>query len=153
MKIDFSPLAATDYEPICEMVNVIYDEHILSLNTKEGTEKFRQIISPENLRNKKAEGYVLRKILADGTMIGLLGIDGFHIRYLFIKTSFQKIGIGKKAVQWSIEYLRSNKISDKITLFSSPNSTSAYEKMGFFKTGDEFSVNGIRAVPYQLSIK
>ncbi len=85
--------------------------------------------------------------------MGILGVDGFHVRYLFIKTAFQHKGIGRLAIEWVQSYLVKNNISAIITLFASPNAAEAYQKMGFIKTGDEFVINGLRAIPYQMSIK
>lgn len=153
MKIDFIDLEETDYQQLCEMVNGIYDEHILVSNSTEGTESFRQIMSVENLKQKVKNGYLLRKIYVGTMLAGFLGIDGSHIRYLFIKTEYQKMGIGRKAIDWTKQYLLDHQISEKITLFSSLNAFKAYERMGFVRSGEEVSINGIRAIPYELSIQ
>ncbi len=70
---------------------------------------------------------------------------------LFVKTDKQRQGIGKQLLSAAIEAIKKNSPNQKmLTVHSSPNSVTAYEKMGFETSGKEQMVNGIRFTTMQM---
>ena len=69
--------------------------------------------------------------------------ESFHITLLFVKIEEQRKGYGKSLFLHAEEIAKSTGFNF-MTLNSSPNSLSAYEKWGFLRESDENSINGIR---------
>jgi GNAT superfamily N-acetyltransferase len=70
---------------------------------------------------------------------------------LFVDKSHQRKGIARELLKRSIEICRKRKSDiQRVTVNSSPNAVTAYQKIGFKDIEDEKVVNGIRFIPMEL---
>lgn len=76
-----------------------------------------------------------------------------HISLFFVKSNFQGQGIGKALLNEALSKIRKEHVITVLTVKSAPNAISIYEALGFFKQGEEQTLNGIRFLPMQLEIR
>ncbi len=143
--IVYEPLKSGEEKQVIDLVLSVFDEFVAPLYLNEGIVEFRRYANIEALaKRSQANSFVLiAKINADP--IGIIEVTDYsHVAMLFVRRSFQKQGIGKALVRKTIDIcLKHRPDLRKITVNASPNSISAYNKMGFNADKDEQIANGI----------
>jgi ribosomal protein S18 acetylase RimI-like enzyme len=141
-----------------KIVKPTFDKQVAYSMTEEGIKEVYRIIQPEDIK-ERLKDYKNRFILvAEDTekkkLVGVIeGRDFDHISVFFVDIKYQKQGIGRKLVEKMISICRKNNPDlKKITVNSSINAVSAYEKLGFVKVGKGIvkEKNGIRFVQMKL---
>ncbi len=112
-----------------------------------GTEEFRKCLQDE----KYLAGIEYYGAFNRNTLIGMVGIrkDKCHICFFFVDGKYHRLGIGTRLFS-CIKTAYSRKA---ITLNSSPFGLPFYKSLGFSKTDNEQTVNGIRFTPMQYQNK
>jgi predicted N-acetyltransferase YhbS len=120
----------------------------------EGREEFHKHATPQAIRQRHASGDVTFVAERDGQIVGMLHLaHAEHISMLFVEGSSQRQGIGRNLVGTAIKYaLAQQPPARKLTVGSSPNAVSAYERMGFVVVASEQVEHGIRFVSMELEI-
>jgi len=91
--------------------------------------------------------FVALKICHQGKLVGFGAIrDGNYLTHLFVQSTNQGAGLGKKLLNTLI----SSSTSSEITLRSSANAVSFYQDNDFVITGDKAREQGIPFVPMAL---
>jgi len=82
-------------------------------------------------------------------IVGMIELrDQKHISMLFVAKRVQRGGIEREHIRRALEKMKQKDIkSARLTVNASPNSVSAYKRMGFKKDGPEQLKTGIRSVP------
>lgn len=119
----------------------VFSEFESPVYSEEGTEEFRRCLQDETYLT----GIAYYGAFDGKTLIGEIGIraDKRHICFFFIKSDYQRNGIGTKLFR----QLLKDYPSGTITLHSSPYALPFYKALGFIPTDKEQTVNGIRFTP------
>jgi predicted GNAT family N-acyltransferase len=139
---------------VIDLVLSVFDEFVAPEYSNEGIIEFRKYADVQALveRSQSSSFTLIAKINVRPAGI-IEMIDYRHIAMLFVKKPFQKQGIGKTLVEKAIDVcLRRRRNLHKITVNASPNSISAYKKMGFYAEEDEQISNGIRFTAMRLKL-
>ena len=114
----------------------------------EGVEEFHRYASVEALSQRHNSGHITLVAEDAGELVGMLHLRELcHISMLFVRPSRQRGGIGRGLL--TAAGTLAGRTDCEFTVNSSPNSVSAYERLGFRITGSEQCVHGIRFVPMQ----
>ena len=138
---------------IYDLILKVFHKYVAPTYSQNGIETFLGMLTIDFLKETSAERFTA---VAEhlGKHVGMLSIiNTNHIALLFVKPEFQRLGIGKGLIQFSIDNcLRGNLQLDNITVSSSPNSLSFYQNDGFVKNGEEQNENGMRFIPMKKYI-
>ena len=132
----------------------VFDEFVAPRYSDEGIAEFRRFVTTDAMSGRLKEGNLVIVAESGRRIIGVIEMrDNSHIALLFVEKSFQRKGIAKELLQRSIEICKQRKPDlQKITVNSSPNAFTAYQKIGFKGVEDEKVVNGIRFTPMALIV-
>ncbi|MDN4164197.1 GNAT family N-acetyltransferase [Cytophagales bacterium LB-30] len=144
--VEISLVQPNQLPELCQLVKEVFHTHIASLLSKKGIQSFEALFTPKQLLEKQKQGHMLWKLHHGPQLLGLIGLDKAHIRYLFIKSDHHSQGAGKQALAFVFRYLTAQEVKE-VTVFSSPNSVGFYKKQGFVPIGPEEEKNGIRFTP------
>jgi ribosomal protein S18 acetylase RimI-like enzyme len=86
----------------------------------------------------------------DGVLVGLVGVrSGTHLFSLYVAPNMQGLGLGR--ILWNHVKERSlTRAGNVITVNSSRNAVSIYERFGFVPTGATVDTNGVLYVPMRF---
>lgn len=135
-------------------VSGVFNEFIAPEYSQEGVEEFMKYIQPDKLASR-AQGNHFSLIAELGSeIVGVIEIRNYsHVALLFVDSRFQRRGVGRELLRKALEICRRNDSSlSQLSVHASPNSITAYERMGFKPTDVEQCVNGIRFVPMTLPL-
>ena len=141
--------AITEDAPrISELVTSIAQEHIAATLSDAGLRHLLSGMSVEATRDRLSQGYKFFVANEGEEMIAIAAIRlPSHLYYLFVRTAYQRMGIGHKLWQharnWSVE----NFPAPQITVNSSLNAVAAYQRMGFRISGSIQELQGVRYQP------
>jgi len=139
---------------VIDLVVRVFTEFVSPEYSQEGIREFMKYARADYLAKRVTEGNFVMLVEAGQAIIGVIEIrENSHIALLFVEESFQRKGIGKKLVRKAVELCQErNPDIQHITVNSSPNALTAYQKIGFKATGNERTIHGIRFIPMKLSI-
>jgi GNAT superfamily N-acetyltransferase len=139
---------------VFELISRVFNEFVAPGYSNEGIEEFMKYAQPEELAGRLKEDQVILVAELGSEIIGVIDIlNCSHVALLFVDARFQRRGIGKELLRKALEICRQEEPSlSKVTVNSSPNAVTAYEKIGFEPTDIEQCVNGIRFVPMSLNV-
>jgi predicted GNAT family N-acyltransferase len=76
-----------------------------------------------------------------------------HISLFFVDVAMQNQGVGRALLEHALEEIKqSNPGVQQITVNSAPNAVEAYKHLGFRRSADEQTVNGITTIPMALDL-
>jgi GNAT superfamily N-acetyltransferase len=135
-------------------VSGVFNEFVAPQYSQEGVEEFMKYIQPEELSSRTQGNHFSLIAELDSEIVGVIEIRNYsHVALLFVDSRFQRKGVGRELLRKAMEICRRNELSlSQVTVNASPNSVTAYERMGFKPTDAEQCVNGIRFVPMALRL-
>ncbi|MCP4133677.1 MAG: GNAT family N-acetyltransferase [bacterium] len=138
---------------VYDLIIRVFEKQVGPTYTSQGIETFTNNLSPEFLKQKNDEQFV---IVAEHNS-GIIGVTAFikasHLALLFVESGFQGEGIGRALIQEGIKTcLESNSGLASITVSSSPNSLEFYKRAGFAIISNEVNENGMRFTPMQYKL-
>ncbi len=149
--IEIRRMAKGEEERISQLIEDVFAEHIDPLYPKEGRLAFRKYIRPSAILHRRSPNYihlVAESSDGDQRLIGVIEIREYrHVSLFFVKTKYQRKGIGRRLLEAACAECRRKKRTAAITVSSSPNAVPAYQKLGFKAAGVETITNGIRFIP------
>ncbi|MEG2839243.1 MAG: GNAT family N-acetyltransferase [Lachnospiraceae bacterium] len=132
----------------------VFAEYIAPTYTRVGVEEFRNFILYDKIMASKNRGELVLWGCFDGQE--LLGVSAMknigHINMLYVRTEYQRQGIGKQLFEKMKEYATQVIRIPKLTLYAAPSAVVVYEHMGLYATGPEQQHNGIRYIPMEFTI-
>ena len=144
----------TGEEPsVCELVRKVFNEFVAADYGQEGVEEFFRFASPEAMKERvRSGGFVWVADQADA-LVGMLEFSlPDCIAMLFVTVQHQ--GIAKELLVQAMSKARAlNPDLAKLTVHSSPYAEPIYQKMGFRKSGNATTENGITYIPMELLLK
>lgn len=139
--MEIRPFEAGDEVAICEIYNHYITDTVVTFE--------EEPLLPSQMRERIA-GYLLSHpwfvCVSDGTVVGYSYASKFHPRAayrntveltVYVRSGFERRGIGRALYEPLIQYLRSNRYHVAIALIALPNdgSVGLHEAMGFSKVG------------------
>ncbi len=120
-----------------------------------GVKEFFKYASAECLKDRVQKNHLVLVALDGEAPVGVIEIrNPGHVSLLFVKTGYQKLGIGKRLLALSVEMCRqADPRLDHLDVNSSPFAVKIYEKLGFTATGAQQEVKGIIFTPMKLRLK
>ncbi len=154
MEISISKATVNDINQLIDFIRSVYDQAVAQCYSVEGNEEFYKYLDHDWLRKRLESDHWILKATELDKLLGIIEIrNNQHLSMLFVATDNQRQGIGKKLLQSAIDLIKKeNPQQNTLSVHSSPNSTTAYAKMGFEPTSDEQSANGIRFTSMQKQI-
>ncbi len=138
----------TDLDNIQALVADTSEHDVLPLLSEEGRQVYQEHVVGSLASTLDPKTYVSIKAELDGQLVGYASLrDGNYLTHLFVSKSSQGSGLGKAL----LDALLSGTENEQVTLRSSINAVSFYQKHGFVTTGPEDQVHGIRFVPMSWS--
>ncbi|MCU7933219.1 MAG: GNAT family N-acetyltransferase [Candidatus Thiodiazotropha sp. (ex Codakia rugifera)] len=137
-------------QAVCDLVARVFNEYVASDYGKDGIEEFFRFANPDAMKERmQSKGFVLVAEQAE-TLVGTLEFfPPDSIAMLFV--TIRHHGIAKKLLAQSITKSRAlDPELSKLIVHSSPYAESIYQKMGFCKTGNATTENGITFIPMEL---
>jgi hypothetical protein len=138
---------------VCDLVSKVFNEFVSPDYEQEGIEEFFRFANPDAMEERmQSGGFVLVAYQADD-LVGMLEFfPPDMIAMLFVTIQHQ--GVAKELLAQAINKVRVlNPESPKLTVHSSRYAEPIYKKMGFYKTGNTTTENGITYVPMELLLK
>ncbi|MGN0678438.1 MAG: GNAT family N-acetyltransferase [Oscillospiraceae bacterium] len=141
--MEIKKLESSELRGALNLVRKVFLEFEAPDYSEQGTEEFFKSVYDENyLSMLTAFG-----AWHDDELVGIIATrnQGSHIALFFVDGKYQRQGIGRQLFQTVLE----NCSSEKMTVNSSPYAVEIYHKLGFYDTGKEQIINGIRFTPME----
>ena len=138
---------------VCDLVTQVFNEYVASDYGLNGIEEFFRFANPGAMKERmQTDGFVLVAYQADA-LVGMLEFfPPDCIAMLFVAVQHQ--GIAKKLLAQAISKAHAlNPDLSKLTVHSSPYAELIYQSMGFRKTGNITTENGITYIPMELLLE
>ena len=147
-------MRAKEGAAVVDLVLRVFDEFVAPGYAQEGIAEFKKYVTTDATALRLAEGNLFIVAAAGLRIVGVIEIrENHHIALLFVEKTFQGQGIAGNLLRRAIDRCSQRRPDVRqITVNSSPNAFSAYERMGFKAVGDEQTVNGIRFIPMALDL-
>ena len=146
--IVISPARTDEWESAMELAWRTFLKFEAPVYTREGTEHFLEFISGEQLYKMFLCGEFKMIVARDGErIVGVACLRaGHHISRLFVEHMYHRFGIGKRLVA-TLQRMCSDGNSVQLTVNAAPYAIGFYEKLGFIKTDDLKTADGITYLP------
>ncbi|WP_027362361.1 GNAT family N-acetyltransferase [Desulfospira joergensenii] len=140
-----------------DVVNLIlnvFSEFVAPHFSNDGVLEFKKFVNNSSISERFQSGNPIIVAVFKNKIIGVIEMrDNSHIALFFVERSFQKKGIAKRLLCEAVKVVRQrNPTVQKITVNSSPNAYTAYQKFGFEGEKALKTVNGIRFIPMELKL-
>ena len=137
---------------VCAFVREIFDAFVAPDYDETGVSEFHNFADPQAMSRRSASGsFVLLAVLGERIlgMIELMPPD--HIALLFVAR--RRHGIARALLSRAVAWARARDAGVlKITVNSSPYAEPAYEALGFVRTAERTTRDGITYVPMTLHL-
>ncbi len=150
--MDIRRLEEKDLQEALDLVWQVFSQFEAPEYGEEGIKTFWDFIQIDPMLQRLRNGDILfYGCCENSTLVGVLAAKSGHISLFFVKSDCHGRGIGRalfhKHLQSAVE-----KGIRSITVNSSPFAVPIYKKLGFAKTSEEQTINGIRFTPMAYSV-
>ena len=137
-----------DAAAVSALVRQVFDEHVAPTFQPEGIEEMHRHVSAEAIAGR-AETHATFVAWQGGLPAGVIEVrDTTHVSMLFVRTSHMGLGIATALMARAEEACRAAGLP-RMTVHSSVNAQSFYERLGFHATHDPQHVHGFSFVPME----
>jgi len=150
MSLKFVIRSATveDAAAISALVTASVREHIASSLSDGGLSHLLSEMTTENQASRIRNGYQYFVALESDRLIGTAAIrPPAHLYYLFVDTQHQRRGIARQLWNHARDWIASSTNHGPITVNSSLNAITGYERLGFTIAGPPEENHGVRYQP------
>ncbi|WP_417528201.1 GNAT family N-acetyltransferase [Marinomonas shanghaiensis] len=138
----------TDLDAVKQCVTQVSEVDVLPYFNEQGKMAYKSRVLSDIVTTFDGDRFQTLKVVCSGEIIGFGALrDGNYLTHLFVSTSMQGQGIGKRLLGALLDTTEAKEIS----LRSSVNAVGFYKSCGFEMTGSEADFNGIRFVPMCLA--
>ncbi len=148
------PMRKGEEPDISALVRRVFDEHIAPLYPPEGIAEVRRYVTPDHIGARADKDHLILLVSTQRELVGVIEIRRCqHVSLFFVETRYQGQGIGRNLMNRAIATCRSHRPDiGSISVNSSPNAQSVYERLGFVATESIQAVHGISFVPMRLDL-
>lgn len=148
--LSIAPVSPADLHAITALVLAVARTDIFPGLSEEGQATFLNRVLPDIETCFVSSNFFAIKTCQASKLLGFAALrDGNYLTHLFVDKSVQGAGLGKALLRSVL----CKSSSGEVSLRSSVNAVPFYERQGFYATGPEAQVNGIRFVPMSLKRK
>ncbi len=148
LKLLIRSATVEDAPAISALVTASVREHIASSLSDGGLSHLLSEMTTENQAKRIRNGYQFFVALESDTLVGTAAIRlPSHLYYLFVDTQRQRRGIGRQLWNHARDWIASSNNHGSITVNSSLNAITAYERLGFAIAGPPEENHGVRYQP------
>jgi predicted N-acetyltransferase YhbS len=141
----FQPIHAV---AVSSLVRQVFDEHVAASFGPEGIAEMHEHVAPEAIA-ERATTHLTLVAREGGEEVGVIEVrNSDHISMLFVKTALMGKGIASALVEVAEEVCRAAG-REAMTVNSSLNAQSYYERMGFRPTDEPQRLHGFAFVPME----
>jgi len=137
-----------------KFIKKVFDEFIAEDYSEKGAGHFYELIDEQSIQQRFLNGNMIIVAKSENRITGYIEITNLnHIYLLFVAKEFQKKGIGRKLIYFSLNMLiENNPELTRVTVNSTSFAIKFYEKLGFGKMADFQYKNGIISYPMSIMI-
>lgn len=115
----------------------------------QGVQTFAKAAAAQAFAERIKGDNLLLVCVADGAITGLIELkEGRHVAMLFVAPGWQRRGIGRRLVNAAMAQAR----AEVVTVRASLSSVAAYERYGFFQTGEVGEFAGLVYQPMEKTL-
>jgi GNAT superfamily N-acetyltransferase len=142
-----------DAAAISRLMVHVASAQISSGFSPEGQAELLGGMTPDAVYKKMQQGYRYH-VAHDGEQLcGIIGMRGYsHVYHLFVATDQQGRGTGRRLWDRAYAASRAEVRVPAYTVYSSRYAENFYYRLGFRRTGDAQTRNGVTAIPMRLTI-
>ena len=146
--VEVSRFRPADAAAVSALVRQVFDEHVACTFQPEGIEEMHRHVSAAAIAGR-AETHATFVAWQGGLPAGVIEVrDTSHVSMLFVRTSHMGLGIATALIVRAEEACRAAGL-ERLTVHSSVNAQSFYERLGFRPTHDVQHVAGFSFVPME----
>ena len=150
MILEVEELQSKDVLEASQLIDNSFSDSVAPTLTDEGITTFRSGLTQESMKQRLASGNIFIVCKDGASIVGVAEIrNKNHLNLLFVETSLQRKGIGRKLLNCLLNHIHDS----EITVNSSLNSIAAYTKYGFQDAGPRNEVRGISYLPMVYKIE
>lgn len=134
---------------VCDLVHRVFDLTVAPLYSRKGQRNFKKYADHEEMSARIRSDHFVLLAVVDTAIVGMIEIRRHqHVSLFFVQPESQGEGIGRDLLEKAVGVCRSEKPQlGEVTVNSSPNALSAYERMGFIPTSGVQEISGVRFAP------
>ena len=130
---------------VAVLAREVFDQFVAPHYQPDGISEFHRYASADALSQRHESDHVTLVAEHSGELVGMLHLrKPRHVAMLFVRSSFQHKGIGRKLLAAAAALV--DERDCEFTVNSSPNAVPAYEHLGFHVIAAEQCVHGIRFI-------
>lgn len=150
--IDCEEMDCGEEQEVCDLIEDVFAAQVAPSYSEKGVEEFLRFANAEAMAERVRSGSCVFVAKKAGHLVGALEFaPPNRVALLFVAERGQ--GIGIKLMTCAIQEAQSrNPLTRKMIVNSSPNAEEAYQKMGFRRSGDATTRNGIRFIPMERQL-
>lgn len=146
-------MKAGEEESVFSLVLQVFGDFVAPEYSHQGAATFLNMISIDFFKENNSEKFTIVAEHKNRLVAMMSVIQCRHIALLFVDSDYQKKGIGRQLIQFGIrKCLEYSPATNVISVSSTPNAQSFYERAGFVKKGEEKNENGMKYIPMERSI-
>lgn len=131
---------------VAALAREVFEEFVAPHYQSDGILEFHRYASANALSKRHESDHLTLVAEHLGEFVGMLHLrKPCHVAMLFVRSSFQHKGIGRKLIAAAGALVGDEDC--EFTVNSSPNAVAAYERLGFHAIAAEQCVHGIRFIP------
>jgi N-acetylglutamate synthase-like GNAT family acetyltransferase len=133
-----------DAHAVSGLITSLSRRFIIPQCTKEGARKLLAASSTESIKENMRKGFRYHVAEGEGRVVGVVGMeDNRHVYHLFVDTSVQKRGLGRRLFQVAREAALAAGGSGEFTVNSSNYAVGFYARLGFRRRWGPLMKNGV----------
>ena len=126
-------VTTNDVEAVCDLIAEVFNHSVASLYSDDGVSAFFSYADAGMMQARLQAGHFALVAEQDGVMVGMIEMrNNDHVSMFFVSQRCQRQGVGKELLRQALALAHEADPSvSQVTVNSSPNSVSAYERLGF----------------------
>lgn len=146
-ELSYGLMQSGEEDSICKLIHRIFMKYVSPYYDEKGIREFLDYVTHEKLLARSKKDHFVFVAKNEGQTAGMIEIrENNHISLLFVEQHGH--GVGRELFKRAVYRCRRNRPdATSITVNSSPNAVSIYERFGFSATGPQQIGNGIKFTP------
>jgi len=153
--IEIRSFQPADAKAVSALIRQVFDEHVAPTFEPEGIVEFHAFASAQAIVERAATDQTFvawSRLQGEGQAVGVIAVrDMDHVSLLFVRSSHMGYGIATALMARAADACRAAG-QPTMTVNSSLNAQSFYERLGFVTTDESQKVQGFAFVPMEKTL-